>query len=73
MWAKLVQDIVWESTDVELHGVTIDNNLKFGNYISNICLKSKRKLSALTRVVNFVRFKKDVFFSIYNLPGGNLS
>ena len=73
MWAKLVQDIVWESNDVELHGVTIDKNLRFGKYVSNICLKSNRKLSALTRLVKYVPFKKDVFFSIHNFPGGNLS
>ena len=29
MWAKLDDDIVSESKDVELLGVTIDNNLRF--------------------------------------------
>ena len=29
MWAKLDEDMVWESNDVELFGVTIDNNLRF--------------------------------------------
>ena len=28
MWAKLFQDIVWNSHDVELLGVTIDNKLR---------------------------------------------
>ena len=28
MWAKLDEDIVWENNDVELLGVTIDNNLR---------------------------------------------
>ena len=54
--AKLDEDIVWESNDVELLGVTIDNNLRFDKHVSNICLKANRKLSALTRVAKFVPF-----------------
>ena len=61
MWAKLDEDIVWESNDVELLGVTIDNNLRFDKPVSNICSKASRKLSALTRVANFVRFKKKTY------------
>ena len=56
MWAKLDEDIVWESNNVELLGVTIDNNLRFDKHVSNICLKANRKLSALTRVAKFVPF-----------------
>ena len=46
MWAKSDEDIVWESNDVELLRVTIDNNLRFDKHVSNICLKANRKLSA---------------------------
>ena len=59
MCVKLCQDIVWENNDVELLKVTIDNNLRFDKYVSNICLKGNRKLSALTRA-KFVHFKIDV-------------
>ena len=52
MWTELNEDIVWESNDTELFGVTIDNNLKFDKHVSNICLKASRKLVALTRVAN---------------------
>ena len=45
MWAKLGQDIVWKSNDVELFTVTIDNNLRFDKYVSNICSKANRNLS----------------------------
>ena len=38
MWAKLNQDIVWESNNVKHLGVTIDNNLRFDKHVSNICL-----------------------------------
>ena len=58
MWAKLDQDIVWESNDVELLGVTIDGNLRFHKHVLNICLKANRKLSSLTRVDKFFRFKR---------------
>ena len=66
MWAKLDEDIVWESNDVELLGVTIDNNLRFDKHVSNICLKANRKLSALTRVAKFVPFKKrHIIFKVF--------
>ena len=58
IWPKLVQDIVWESNEIELLGVTIDNNLRFNKRVSNICLKAKRKLIVLTRVAKFVPFEK---------------
>ena len=58
MWAKLDRDIFWESNDVKLLGITLDNNLKFDKHVSNICSKANRKLSALTRVAKFLPFKK---------------
>ena len=58
MWAKLDEDIVWESNDVELLGITIDKNLIFDKHVSNICLRANMELSALTRVAKFVPFKK---------------
>ena len=62
MQAKLDQDIVRESNDVELLGVTIDNNIRFDKHVSNICLNASRNLNALTRVAKFVPFKKELFF-----------
>ena len=58
MWAKLDRDIVWESNDVKLLGITLDNNLKFDKHVFNICSKANRKLSTLTRVAKFLPFKK---------------
>ena len=58
IWAKLDQDIIWETNTVKLLGVTIDNNLKFDSHIANICSKANRKLSALTRVAKFLSFQK---------------
>ena len=54
MWTKLDRDIVWESNDVKLLGITLDNNLKFDKHVSNIFSKANRKLNALTRVAKFL-------------------
>ena len=58
IWTKLDRDIVWESNDVKLLGITLGNNLKFDKHLSNICSKANRKPSALTRVVMFLPFKE---------------
>ena len=47
MWAKLDRDIVWESNDVKLLGITLDNSLKFDKHVSNIFSKANRKLNTL--------------------------
>ena len=66
IWAKLDEDTVWESNDVELLGVSIDNNIRFDKHISNICLKANRKLSGLTRVAKFVPFiKRRILFKAF--------
>ena len=54
MWAKLHRDIAWESNDVKLLEITLDNNLEFDKHLSNIC----SNICALTRVTNFLLFKK---------------
>ena len=43
-WARVGSDIIWESNNAKLLGVTIDNELKFDQHISNICMKANRKL-----------------------------
>ena len=52
MWAKIGDDQIWESRTVKLLGITIDNELKFDEYISNVCKKAQRKLTVLTRIKN---------------------
>ena len=58
IWAKLDRNIVWESNDVKLLGITLGNNLKFDKHVSNICSKANRKLSALTSEAKFLPFKE---------------
>ena len=43
-----------------LLGLTIDSNLTFENYISNICKRANQKLNALARVAPCMNMKKRV-------------
>ena len=38
LWAKICNDIIWESRTVKLMGVTLDDELKFDENLSNVCL-----------------------------------
>ena len=62
MWMKVGTDYIWENKEVNLLGVTIDNDLKFEKHISNLCLKAGRKLSALSRMSRFLSFKNEKNF-----------
>ena len=64
MWMKVGKDSLWESKDVNLLGVTIDNDLKFDKHISNLCLKAGRKLSALSRMSEFLSFDKNLLLNL---------
>ena len=58
MWAKIGHDQIQESRTVKLLGITIDNELKFDEYISNVCKKTQRKLTVLTRTQQYLDFNK---------------
>ena len=58
MYAKLCENLIWESSSVKLLGVTIDSNLKFDSYILKICSIANRKLSALFRLSSILTFEK---------------
>ena len=58
MWAKIGDDQIWESRATKLLGATIDNELKFNEYISSVCKKAQRKLTVLTRIKKYLDFKK---------------
>ena len=61
---KVGKDSLWESKDVNLLGVTIDNDLKFDKHISNLCLKAGRKLCALSRMSEFLSFDKNLLLNL---------
>ena len=50
MWAKLDEDIVCESNDLELLGVTIDNNLRFDKHVCiQYLFKSKQEVKRVNK------------------------
>ena len=58
IWSKVGKSKIWEENKVRLLGITIDNELKVDDHVSNIYLKAGRKLSALTRMAKFLLFEK---------------
>ena len=40
VWVKSRGDMIWENRTVKLLEITIDNELKVGEYLTNICLKA---------------------------------
>ena len=54
MWAQIGEHKLWEIRTVKLLGITIDNNLKFPEYLNNICMKANSRLTTLTRVRKYL-------------------
>ena len=45
MWVTIRDDVIWKNRTVKLLGITIDDELKFDEHLTNICIKANRKLS----------------------------
>ena len=58
LWMKVGVNKTWEKSLVKLLGVTIDNELKFGKYVAEICAKANRKLSVLLRLSKYLCLDK---------------
>ena len=61
MWAKIGDDQIWESRTVKLLGVTIDNELRFDEYISNVC-KGPKETCCTDKNKKMPRFQKIATF-----------
>ena len=57
---KIGDDMIWENRTVKLLGITIDNELKFDEHLTNICIKTNIKLTVLTRIRKYLDFNKKV-------------
>ena len=64
VWIKIGTDKIWESSNVKLLGVNIVNEFKFDEHFSNKCFKANRKLSALTRLSQFLSLEKQ--YTLFN-------
>ena len=58
MWVRIRSDIIWENRTVKLLGITIDNELKFDEHLTNIYIKENRKLTVLTRRKQHLDFNR---------------
>ncbi len=58
LWVKVGNELIWESAEEKLLGVTIDKNLNFNSHLSILCSKVNQKVSALARVVKLLTFEK---------------
>ena len=58
LWIKVGDSKTWEKTLVKLLVVTMDNELKFDKYVTEICAKTNRKLSVLLRLSKFLFLDK---------------
>ena len=58
IWAKVGGELIWESAEVKLLGVTIDKNLNFNSYLSIVCKNVGQKVTALARIVKLLPFHK---------------
>ena len=58
MWARIRDDMVWENRTVKLLGITIENELKFDEHITNIYIQANKKMTLLTRMRKYLDFSK---------------
>ena len=57
-WVRVGPDKIREDHSIKLHGVSIDNELKFEKHVLNIIKKANSKLSTLSRMTKFMTFQK---------------
>ena len=58
MSIEVGEQVIWESLQEKLLGLTIEKKLKFQNHVSIMCKNASGKLSALTRLAKIMPFDK---------------
>ena len=58
LWVNVGEQVIMESYQEKLLGITIDKELKFNSHLLDICKKASAKVTALARLVKLVPFKK---------------
>ena len=56
LWEKVGDELIWESDEEKLLGVTIDKNLNFSSHLNTLCKKVGQKVAALARIVKLMPF-----------------
>ena len=57
-WVKINNAKSWECDKVKLLGIDIESSLIFNSYVSSICAKAGRKLTALRRIFEVLNFQQ---------------
>ena len=58
LFTKVGGELIWESTEEKLLGITIDKNLNFNSHLAKLCQKVGQKISALARIAKLLPFHK---------------
>jgi ribonuclease P/MRP protein subunit RPP40 len=58
VWAKIGNELIWESNEEKLLGVTLDRKFNFEKHVANICQRAHSKLSAIARYSKLLDFDK---------------
>ena len=58
LWAKVGEELIWESNYEKLLGLTIDKKLDFNQHLSILCKEVSKKVSALARMAKIIPFNK---------------
>ena len=58
IYTNIGNKIIWESSHEKLLGLMIDKKLSFETHLNNICKKASSKVTALSRMFNFIPMKK---------------
>ena len=58
LFVKVGDELIWESAEQKLLGVTIDKNLNFDSHLSKLCNNVGRKVTALARIAKLLPFNK---------------
>ena len=56
VWVTNRDDMIWGNRTVKLLEITIDNELKFDEHLTNICLEANRKLTVFTKIRKYLDF-----------------
>ena len=58
LYVNVGNEIVWESNNEKLLGITVDKKLNFNTHLSNVCKKASGKVTALARLARFLPYHK---------------
>ena len=52
LWIEIGNNKIWENRTVILLGITIDDKIKFDEYLINVCLTTNRKISVFKGILS---------------------